>query len=140
MSASEKEIIITHGTDTLIETGIWLQNQLNPVSNGVKGKNWKMCNLTKLLLHFKFFWNYLCMKELREKEGKYDFKKLWFMQLMTRYLSLHYFFLQDGEKIIILTGSFLPEKFKNSDADFNLGFTIGALQIFSTSLSQQGLT
>ena len=93
LSASEKEIIITHGTDTLIETGIWLQNQLNPVSNGVKGKNWKMCNLRKLLLHFKVFWNYLCMKELREKEGKYDFKKLWFMQLMTRYLLLHYFFL-----------------------------------------------
>ena len=39
LSASEKEIIITHGTDTLIETGIWLETQLNPISNGTVGKN-----------------------------------------------------------------------------------------------------
>jgi L-asparaginase len=31
------------------------------------------------------------------------------------------------DKIIILTGAFKPEKFKNSDADFNAGFAIGAL-------------
>lgn len=30
-------------------------------------------------------------------------------------------------KTIILTGAFKPEKFKNSDADFNTGFAIGAL-------------
>ena len=29
---------------------------------------------------------------------------------------------------VILTGSFLPEKFKDSDADFNLGLALGALQ------------
>ena len=27
---------------------------------------------------------------------------------------------------VILTGSFLPEKFKDSDADFNLGMALGA--------------
>ena len=27
---------------------------------------------------------------------------------------------------MILTGSFLPEKFKDSDADFNLGMALGA--------------
>lgn len=32
-----------------------------------------------------------------------------------------------NSKKIILTGAFKPEKFKNSDADFNIGFTIGAL-------------
>lgn len=31
------------------------------------------------------------------------------------------------DKTIILTGSFKPERFKNSDADFNLGFAIGSL-------------
>lgn len=31
------------------------------------------------------------------------------------------------DKTIILTGAFKPEKFKNSDADFNIGFAIGAL-------------
>jgi L-asparaginase len=30
-------------------------------------------------------------------------------------------------KTIILTGAFKPEKFKNSDADFNFGFALGAL-------------
>ncbi|MFH0867589.1 MAG: asparaginase domain-containing protein [Bacteroidota bacterium] len=30
-------------------------------------------------------------------------------------------------KTIILTGAFKPENFKNSDADFNVGFAIGAL-------------
>ena len=34
--------------------------------------------------------------------------------------------LMTAPKTIILTGSFLPEKFKDSDADFNLGFAIGA--------------
>ena len=35
-------------------------------------------------------------------------------------------------KTIILTGSFLPEKFKDSDADFNLGFAIGAVMSYRT--------
>ena len=29
-------------------------------------------------------------------------------------------------KTLVLTGSFLPEKFRNSDADFNIGLAIGA--------------
>jgi L-asparaginase len=31
-------------------------------------------------------------------------------------------------KTIILTGAFKPETFKNSDADFNIGFALGALE------------
>lgn len=31
------------------------------------------------------------------------------------------------DKIIVLTGSSLPERFHNSDADFNLGMAVGAL-------------
>ena len=31
------------------------------------------------------------------------------------------------DKQVVLTGSFLPEKFKDSDADFNLGMALGAL-------------
>lgn len=31
-------------------------------------------------------------------------------------------------KTIILTGAFKPETFKNSDADFNIGFAIGAIE------------
>lgn len=31
-------------------------------------------------------------------------------------------------KIIAITGAFLPETFKDSDADFNVGCAIGALQ------------
>ncbi len=39
-------------------------------------------------------------------------------------------FLKDlADKTIALTGAFLPEKFKNSDADFNLGAAIAALQL-----------
>ena len=67
LKSSEEKILITHGTDTIIETGVWLEKQLG---------------------------------------------------------------LLDVQKIIILTGSFLPEKFKNSDADFNVGFAIGALQTY----------
>ena len=33
------------------------------------------------------------------------------------------------DKIIILTGAMRPEKFKDSDADFNLGTAIGALNV-----------
>ena len=32
---------------------------------------------------------------------------------------------QKCEKTIVLTGSFLPETFKQSDADFNLGLAVG---------------
>ncbi len=30
--------------------------------------------------------------------------------------------------LIILTGAFLPESFKNSDADFNIGLAIGNVE------------
>ena len=40
--------------------------------------------------------------------------------------------LMTAPKTIILTGSFLPEKFKDSDADFNLGFAIGAVMSYRT--------
>ena len=33
-----------------------------------------------------------------------------------------------NNKTIILSGSFLPSKFKDSDADFNIGMTISGLQ------------
>ncbi|OWF43525.1 uncharacterized protein LOC110459616 [Mizuhopecten yessoensis] len=36
------------------------------------------------------------------------------------------------DKIIVLTGSFLPETFKDSDADFNIGFAIGCLQTMTS--------
>lgn len=35
---------------------------------------------------------------------------------------------QVKDKTIVITGAFLPETFKNSDADFNVGLAIGALQ------------
>ncbi|XP_077992387.1 glutaminase-asparaginase-like [Glandiceps talaboti] len=59
--ASQEKILITHGTDTIIETA-----------------------------------EFLAMKKL--------------------------------QKTIMLTGSFLPETFKNSDAEFNVGAALGALQ------------
>ncbi len=31
------------------------------------------------------------------------------------------------DKTVVITGAFLPERFKDSDADFNIGFAIGAL-------------
>jgi L-asparaginase len=37
-------------------------------------------------------------------------------------------YLRDvNDKVIILTGAFFPERFKDSDAEFNLGVAIGAL-------------
>lgn len=33
------------------------------------------------------------------------------------------------DKTIVLTGSFKPEKFKDSDAEFNLGLALGAVQL-----------
>ena len=32
------------------------------------------------------------------------------------------------DKVVIITGAFKPETFKNSDAEFNIGVAIGALQ------------
>lgn len=37
----------------------------------------------------------------------------------------------DG-KIIIITGAFLPEIFRATDADFNVGFAMGVLQTMQT--------
>ena len=34
---------------------------------------------------------------------------------------------EKSDKTIVLTGSFLPETFKQSDADFNLGLAVGRL-------------
>ncbi|MBI5218508.1 MAG: asparaginase [Bacteroidia bacterium] len=34
-------------------------------------------------------------------------------------------------KAIVLTGAFRPERFKNSDADFNIGVAVGALNVLS---------
>ncbi|XP_071963352.1 probable L-asparaginase periplasmic [Antedon mediterranea] len=64
-AAIQSSIVITHGTDTLLETAVYLGN-----------------------------------KALK--------------------------------KTIILTGSFRPATFKNSDANFNLGVALGALQCIST--------
>ena len=36
---------------------------------------------------------------------------------------------QKSEKTIVLTGSFLPETFKQSDADFNLGLAVGRFRV-----------
>ena len=56
------KVIITHGTDTMIETSLFLSRKMKAEENQLK---------------------------------------------------------------IILTGAFLPESFKNSDADFNIGVAIG---------------
>jgi L-asparaginase len=37
-------------------------------------------------------------------------------------------------KTIILTGSFKPEKFTNSDADFNVGVAVGGMNIFGNGV------
>lgn len=36
-----------------------------------------------------------------------------------------------GDKVIVLTGSMLPARFRTSDAVFNIGFAVGALQALS---------
>lgn len=61
LASEANKILITHGTDTMIETGTFLQNI--------------------------------------------------------------------PDRTIVITGAFLPEKFKDSDADFNLGAAIAALQL-----------
>lgn len=43
--------------------------------------------------------------------------------------------INKSEKVIIFTGALKPESFKNSDADFNLGTAIGAVQ----SLKETGV-
>ena len=32
------------------------------------------------------------------------------------------------DKVVVLTGAFLPERFKDTDADFNIGVAVGAMQ------------
>jgi len=68
---NEKKVLITHGTDTMIETGLYLD------------------------------------KELRE---------------------------QHIEKTIVLTGSMKPEKFKDSDAAFNVGVAVGCVQVLNSGI------
>ncbi len=38
------------------------------------------------------------------------------------------------DKTIILTGSMLPEKFRDSDADFNIGMAVGAAQTLNNGV------
>jgi L-asparaginase len=38
------------------------------------------------------------------------------------------------DKVIILTGAMLPEKFKDSDAMFNLGMSVGAINYLPTGI------
>ena len=33
------------------------------------------------------------------------------------------------DKVIVFTGAFLPETFKDSDASFNVGVAVGAVQV-----------
>jgi len=39
-----------------------------------------------------------------------------------------------NDKVIVLTGSFIPERFKNSDADFNLGLAVCAVSILGEGI------
>ena len=41
---------------------------------------------------------------------------------------------QIKDKVIILTGAFIPERFKNSDADFNIGVAVGAINILGNGV------
>ena len=34
-----------------------------------------------------------------------------------------------SDKVIVFTGAFLPETFKDSDASFNVGVAVGAVQV-----------
>ena len=36
-----------------------------------------------------------------------------------------------GNKIVVFTGAFLPECFKDSDADFNVGVALGVFEFFN---------
>ncbi|CAL4096318.1 unnamed protein product [Meganyctiphanes norvegica] len=45
-----------------------------------------------------------------------------------RFLASHLKMAAVTDVTVILTGAFTPEKFKDSDADFNLGVAIGAVQ------------
>ena len=36
-----------------------------------------------------------------------------------------------GNKIVVFTGAFLPESFKDSDADFNVGVALGVFEFFN---------
>ncbi|XP_043207729.1 uncharacterized protein LOC122373579 isoform X2 [Amphibalanus amphitrite] len=67
MAASQHRILITHGTDTMLQTAQWLQEQLQPC-------------------------------------------------------------LGTNSRLVVFTGAFTPEAFKDSDADFNIGMALGALQ------------
>ena len=72
LESSQCKIIVTHGTDTIIETAQFLEANL---------------------------------KEPRPPRNA---------------------------KTVIFTGAFLPEKFKDSDADFNVGLALGAIEALPT--------
>jgi L-asparaginase len=44
------------------------------------------------------------------------------------------FLTEVEKKTIILTGAFKPEKFTNSDADFNIGVAVGALNVLKNGV------
>ena len=74
LAAKQQKIIVTHGTDTIIDTAKFIQTYLKA----------KLAAYTNLFI---------------------------------------------GDKNIIFVGSFLPERFKDSDADLNIGTALGALEV-----------
>ena len=73
INSAHTRIIVTHGTDTIIDTALFVQNRLSKI-------------------------------------------------------------LATTNKKVIFVGSFIPEKFKDSDADINIGAALGALDILDISL------
>ena len=81
-------VIVTHGTDTIIQTGNFLDGDTKDFLNQTK----------------KCIFNSIHHFSEKIRQSKRD------------------------DLLIILTGSFLPESFKNSDADFNIGLAIGNIE------------
>ncbi|XP_076066639.1 putative L-asparaginase periplasmic [Oratosquilla oratoria] len=73
LNSPQKKIVVTHGTDSLVETAQFLARSLLETAPGL-------------------------------------------------------------EKAIILIGAMTPERFKDSDADFNLGVAIGAVQVMKSGV------
>ncbi|KAK7483537.1 hypothetical protein BaRGS_00025211 [Batillaria attramentaria] len=108
--AEETFILVTHGTDTILQTAAFIAKRLVGASDVISG------DVTGPSLPDSDAGRsqsptdgdaHTVTSSLRQVTGRGD---------------------ENFGKTVVLTGAFLPERFKDTDADFNVGVAVGAMQ------------
>lgn len=124
--AEEKFIMVTHGTDTILQTAAFLaehlrvnretesspDDQASTLVDETSQSAKPQCSPTDQSRSTFDTEVRQAANELRQMSFGSGESSVW----------------QNIDKTVVLTGAFLPERFKETDADFNVGVVVGAMQ------------